>query len=134
MTVKQTRVENQAVNAEGSPLMDLQAIEARFDGLADITDRVAMVNTPYDVDLDAAIDEMHAFIDEATGWNPNHMTDDTLRVYLSHTSFHREIVAEIIAEARRVLLDERRDQVKRLVQYHKQFTRWLAALEKRYAA
>ncbi|MBX7058545.1 MAG: hypothetical protein K1X75_10815 [Leptospirales bacterium] len=112
----------------------LEEVERRFEGLSDITDTVAQVNQPYESDLDRAFESMESFIGEARGWELSAMDAAGLRCYLSHMSFHREIVAEIIAEARRVLLDDRRHYVKRLVNYHRDFSRWLSGIEKRYAA
>ena len=115
-------------------LKTLQEVEVRFDTLSDITDRVALVNSVYDSKLEEAFQEMEDFVEDAQGWDLSIMDDDALRFYLSHMSFHREIVAEIINEARQVLLDDRRPYVKRLVNYHREFSRWLSGIEKKYAA
>ena len=115
-------------------LMSLQEVEARFDVLSDITDRVALMNSVYESDLEGAFHEMESFIGGARTWDLEAMEEAARKFYLSHMSFHREIVAEIIAEARQVLLDERRPYVKRLVNYHRDFSRWLNGIEKKYAA
>jgi len=112
----------------------LEEVESRFDRLSDITDQVALVNSVYESDLDQAFDEMEGFISDAQTWDVEGMDEDARKFYISHMSFHREIVAEIIAEARQVLLDERREYVKRLKSYHRDFSRWLAGLEKKFPA
>jgi hypothetical protein len=114
--------------------MTLQEVESRFDALSDITDQVALVNSVYESDLDQAFHEMESFIGGARTWDLDNMEEAARKFYLSHMSFHREIVAEIIAEARQVLLDDRRAYVKRLVNYHRDFSRWLNGIEKKYAA
>lgn len=114
--------------------MTLQEIDQRFDELSDMTDRVALMNSRYDSDLDAAFTEMENFIRESKTWDIEMMSPEHRQVYMSHLSFHREIVAEIIREARDLLLNDRRNYLKRLVNYHKDFSDWLGRIEKRYAA
>ena len=111
-----------------STTLNLSTVETRFDRLSAITDRVALINSVYDSDLNGAFDEMESFIGDARTWDPAEMDEDARRFYLSHMSFHREIVAEIISEARRVLLDDRRPFVKRLVNYHRESSKWLTGL------
>ncbi len=112
----------------------LPEVEKRFEILSDITDQVSQVNSLYETDLDAAFEGMERFTSDARTWDLATMHDDARKFYLSHMSFHREIVADIIAEGRRILLDERRPYLKRLVNYHRDFSRWLAGIEKKYAA
>ncbi len=126
-------MESNVQDALAAPVT-FEDVEGRFVGLSDITDSVAQVNLPYESDLDGAFQAMESFIATARGWDLGPMDAAARRCYLSHMSFHREIVAEIIAEARRVLLDDRRHYVKRLVNYHRDFSRWLSGIEKRYAA
>jgi len=111
---------------------NVSTLEKRFNLLQDITDQVAMMNSRYDSDLEAAFQTMEGFTVEARSWDLDTMEPAILRTYMSHMSFHREIVAEIIAEARRQLIDERRDILKRLVNYHKDFSRWYVRAEKKY--
>ncbi|MCB1307551.1 MAG: hypothetical protein KDK30_05195 [Leptospiraceae bacterium] len=115
-------------------LVSREDVELKFNILSDITDQVALVNSVYESDIDHAIDQMTGFVQDAMGWDLDVMTEEARQFYLSHMSFHREIVAEIIAEARQLLMDDRREQVKRLVNYHKDFSRWLNGIEKKYAA
>lgn len=111
---------------------NVETLEKRFNILQDITDQVALINSPYDSDLEGSFQTMEGFTVEARGWDLDTMEPEILRVYMSHMSFHREIVAEIIAEARRQLMDDRRDLVKRLVNYHKEFSRWYLRTEKKF--
>ncbi len=114
------------------PETTVEALEKSFNYLQDITDQVAQMNSRYDSDLEAAFQSMTGFTIEARRWDLDSMNPQIRRTYLSHMSFHREIVAEIIAEARRQLIDERRDLLKRLVNYHKDFSRWYSKAEKKY--
>ena len=109
-------------------------MDEKFNELSNITDQVALMNSPYDTDLDAGFGAMEALVEESRTWDLDAMSPESRRVYLSHMSFHREIVAEIIVEARRRLIEERRPYLKRLVNYHKSFSTWLHRLEKKYAA
>ena len=115
-----------------APYSSVEALEKSFNRLQDITDQVAQMNSRYDSDLDSAFDTMEGFTVEARKWDVDNMDDHIRRTYLSHMSFHREIVAEIIAEARRQLIEERRELLKRLVGYHKEFSRWYTRAEKKY--
>ncbi|MBI3394431.1 MAG: hypothetical protein HY042_01210 [Spirochaetia bacterium] len=114
--------------------MELKELETRFEKLREITDRVALMNTVYDSDITSAFDGMEGFMAEAMTWDLHSFGADARRAYLSHMSFHREIVADTIAEARRLLLPERREYLKRLVSYHKNFIKWFGKLERQYAA
>ena len=114
--------------------MDFESVDTYFNILSDITDRVAMMNSRYDSDLDQAFTDMEKQIREAMEWDPAEMKSDVLQAYLSHMSFHREIVAEIISGARHLLINERRHYLKRLVTYHKEFSRWFNRIEKKFAA
>ncbi|MBE7440702.1 MAG: PLU-1-like domain protein [Spirochaetales bacterium] len=115
-------------------MLTVAQLEEKFSQLTDITDRVAMINSRYDSDLDGALTEMEEFIEDAMQWDVEQLTAEARLNYLSQVSFHREVIAEIIADARRLLIDERREQVKRLVAYHKNFSRWCNKVEKLFAA
>ena len=109
-------------------------IDQHFNILSDITDRVALMNSHYDTDLDGAFDDMEGFIRDAMDWDLEKLPLETRQSYFSHMTFYREVIAEIIAEARRLLIGERRPYLKRLVAFHKDFMKWLSQLEKNYAA
>lgn len=112
----------------------LKEVETHFDELSDLTDLVAQVNSIYESDIEGNMQKMEDFIHNAMKWDVNILEPDAKLFYISHMSFHREIVSEVIADARQVLIDERRPYVKRLVNYFKEFKRWLANLEKEFAA
>ncbi len=114
--------------------MTLQELETHFNKLTEITDRVALMNSVYDSDLESAFSAMEAFIEDAIRWDLSTLDSDVLRAYLSYMSFHREIVADIVSEARRLLMENRRQYLKRLVNYHKNFINWFGKAEKKYAA
>lgn len=114
--------------------MTITQLDDSFNELSDLTDQVALMNTPYDLDLEAAFGAMEGLVKEVMSWDLDGLSAELRRAYLSHMSFHREIVAEIITEARRQLIEERRPYVKRLVNYHKSFSTWVGRMEKKYAA
>lgn len=126
--------ENPGVEIESQHPTALHAVEEHFDVLSNITDQVAQINSIYETDIEGNLAAMENFIADARTWNLAALESDARQFYLSHMSFHREIVAEIIAEARQVLIDERRPYVKRLVNYHKSFSHWLSGIEKSSAA
>lgn len=115
-------------------MLTIEELDTTFNELSDITDCVALINSPYDSDLESAFEAMEGFMRKAMSWNLDEAGEELLRVYLSHMSFHREIVAEIIAEARNLLMEDRRTYLKRLVNYHKGFVSWFSRIEKRFAA
>ena len=124
-----------AISDEKAPQpQTLKEVETHFDALSDITDLVAQINSIYESDIEGNLQVMEDFIHDAMSWDLGLLEPDAKRFYLSHMTFHREIVSEIIAEARLVLIEERRAYVKRLVNYHKEFKRWLLDLEKNFAA
>lgn len=114
--------------------MVLEEMDSHFNELADITDRVALVNSHYDSNLEKSFGEMESNVKTAMSWDLESMSREMRQVFMSHMSFHREIIAEIIAEARKLLIEERRAYLKRLVAYHKDFSTWLNRVEKKYAA
>ena len=98
-------------------------IETKFSELSDITNQVALINSAYEEEevFEAAIEKMEVFIKELHNWNMEEMSPTHRQYYLSHMSFHREIIAEIIADARALLIEERREYLRRLVSYYKSF-------------
>ena len=114
--------------------MTTAQMDEKFNELSNITDQVALMNSPYETDLEAGFAAMEGLVEDSRSWDLDVMSPEARRAYLSHMSFHREIVAEIIVEARRRLIQERRPYLKRLVNYHKSFSTWLLRLEKKYAA
>ena len=118
--------------------MTLEELETHFNQLTEITDQVALITSVYDSDvLGDALTDMENFVKDVMSWNMEEMDAQIKKAYLSHLSFHREIVAEIIAETRQSLkegqthVQDRRPYLKRLVHYHKNFIKWFAQEEKK---
>ncbi len=114
--------------------MTLEDLEQEFSRLSEITDRIALMNSDYDSDLETAFRDLETFSQEVMTWNLDAMESHVVQFYLSHMSFHREIVSDIIDEARTLLIEERRSYLKQLVNYHKDFSRWFNRVERQYAA
>ncbi len=109
-------------------------VEVEFDKLSNITDRVALMNSEYEAELEPAFREMENFIANARQWDISDLLPEVRQFYLSSISFHREIVAEILAEARSLLMENRRHYLKRLAHYHKGLSQWLQELEESHSA
>lgn len=107
-----------------------EGLEEYFSGLSEITDRVAMINSEYQTDIASALDDLLNFISWDDFNQIDKMDQTGVQSFLSHMSFHREIIADIINEARQLLMEERRESLRRLVSYHKIFVKNFAALEK----
>jgi len=95
---------------------------------------VALINSDYESDLEGAVSSMEASMKAIMGWDLAGLAGEEKRMFLSHLSFHREIVADIISEARSQLVEARREYLKRLVAYHKDFAKWFSRLERQFAA
>jgi molybdopterin converting factor small subunit len=107
-------------------------IEKFFSILREITDKVALMNSPYPSELDLAFTRLEEFWKGLSNISLELLPGDVRLLYISHLTFHRETVADIISEARELLIEERRNFLKRLVQYHREFTKWLQQIEKKY--
>lgn len=114
------------------PLQSIEDIEIHFERLSSIADRVSLMNSEYEAVLEPAFQEMEAFAADAYCWDLDSMPPEVRQFYLSCLSFHREVVAEILAEARRLLMENRRIYLKRLAHYHKQLRQWLQEAEDLY--
>lgn len=125
-TVKQS----QTINAPGTP----EEFELYFNRVTDYTDKVSLVNSVYESDLETAFAAMEEAVEEVMKWELTGLDAGIRRILLSHLTFHRETVWEIIQEARSLLISDRREYVKRLVNHHKEFTKWLTRLERQFAA
>ena len=73
---------------------------------------------------------MKIAVKELKSWELSDMSTEQKQFYLSHMSFHREIIADIITEARSLLIDKYRKHVKALVQYHRELCEWLKQIDK----
>ena len=110
----------------------LEDIEKYFNRLSEITDRVAMINSDYQTDIETALSDLENFFQDEEMLIPlGEMEGGFVKSILSHMSFHREIIADIINEARQLLIEERREYLRRLVAYHKTFVKSFSVMEKR---
>ena len=116
----------------GNTTTTTATIEQKFDELSSITDQLALINSVCESNIDFPIEEMKVFVAELQQWDLNKMPIEDKRYYLSHMSFHREIIADIIAEARSLLIEDRRQYLRALVAYYKEFCRWLKVIERNY--
>lgn len=107
-------------------------IEKKFDELSDITNKIALINSDWEGNIDDAILEMKNSIASLKSWKISSMSSEHRLYYLSHMSFHREIIADIISEARFHLPDDRRPHLKILVSYHRELCAWLYQIQKKY--
>ncbi|PJZ70731.1 PLU-1-like domain protein [Leptospira perolatii] len=111
--------------------MEIAELEAYFQSLTDLTDTIAVLNSPYDGDFDSDIDRMDEFFRDIQSKDWLSKDREFFDLFTSHFSFHAKIVEEIIREAREILHPERRGYVKRLVGYLKNAEEWLAEMKKR---
>ena len=110
--------------------LTIQQLEQVFDVLSEITDRISLMNSIYESNLDQAFGDLKDFSGTVRQWSAEQIPREIRRFYLSHLTFHREIIADIIAEARSLLMDERREYLKSLVKYHKDYCSWLDSMER----
>ena len=110
--------------------LTIQQLEQVFDVLSEITDRISLMNSIYESNLDKAFGDLKDFSGNVRQWSAEQIPQEIRRFYLSHLTFHREIIADIIAEARSLLMDERREYLKALVKYHKDYCSWLDSMER----
>ena len=108
----------------------LDELELYFNTLSEITDRVAMINSEYQTDLESAVYDLENFMSADVFHSVSDKEQNFIQSFLSHMSFHREIIADIITEARQLLIEERREFLRRLVAYHKSFVKNFSVLEK----
>ena len=107
-------------------------IEKKFDELSNITNQIALINSDYEGDIDDAILEMRNSTELLKSWDVSSMSSEHRLYYLSHMSFHREIIADIISEARFQLPEDRRHHLKALVHYHRELCSWLSQVQKKH--
>ncbi|EQA46619.1 hypothetical protein LEP1GSC050_0402 [Leptospira broomii serovar Hurstbridge str. 5399] len=111
--------------------VEYQDLDSYFQSLTDITDTIAILNSPYDSDFDADISRMEDFFKDIQSKDWLSQEREHFNLFASHFSFHIKIVEEIIREAREILDPERRVYVKRLVSYQKGAQDWLADVQRR---
>ena len=124
-SIEETEVKTQILSS-------LEDIESYFNQLSEITDRIAMINSDYQTDLESALSDLENFFhnNKEVLVHMEEMEEDFVKSILSHMSFHREIIADIISEARQLLIEERREYLRRLVAYHKTFVKSFSLMEK----
>lgn len=110
-----------------------ESLDRFFTVLRDITDRVALINSPYPSDIERAFVQLEEFMSGCKQLNLEDMKPVAFKFHLSHLTFHRETVADIIAEARELLIDERRPYLQRLVAYQRDFISWLNKTAKSFS-
>ncbi|XDD52236.1 hypothetical protein AB3N59_20005 [Leptospira sp. WS92.C1] len=111
--------------------MELPDLENYFQTLTDLTDTIAVINSPYESDFDHDIGRLEQYFSDIVSRSWETSERSYFNLFSSHFTFHTKIVEEIIHEARRVLIQERRIYVKRLVAYHKHAEEWFAELQKK---
>lgn len=130
-SVMETETEEKVQPEEVQPEeLTMERLEQVFDVLSEITDRINLMNSVYESDLDQAFSDLEQFSTTVRQWSAEQIPQEIRRFYLSHLTFHREIIADIIAEARSLLMEERREYLKSLVRYHKDYCSWLDTMEK----
>lgn len=107
-------------------------VEKIFSILREITDRVARINSQYPSELDLAFKRLEEFWTGLSKINFETIQNSIRPLFISHLTFHRESIADIIQEARSLLMEERREFLKRLVQYHREYSKWLQNIERNY--
>ncbi|MEQ8353785.1 MAG: hypothetical protein RH862_20070 [Leptospiraceae bacterium] len=127
MESPEERVQPEEVQPEE---LTMEQLEQVFDVLSEITDRISLMNSVYESNLEQAFDDLKQFSLTVRQWSAEQIPQEIRRFYLSHLTFHREIIADIIAEARSLLMEERREYLKTLVRYHKDYCAWLDTMEK----
>ncbi len=110
----------------------IAALEEKFSKLSDLTDQIARMNVSEEVKPDSFIEELTFFLDRLREWNIGAMPFPVRKSCLSHMSFHREVVADIITETRSLLLASHHQSLQGLVSYHKKFNETLQELEMKY--
>ncbi len=109
--------------------MDQVVLEKHFSELIKITDRIAMINSPYESDLDGAFIDLEEVHSNMQRWDIDGMSDDIKSELLGHLSFHREILLDILGEARSGIIESRRPFIKRLARIHKNYVNWFERIE-----
>ncbi|MCB1157802.1 MAG: PLU-1-like domain protein [Leptospiraceae bacterium] len=106
-------------------------LEAYFQRLTDITDNIAIINTPYDADHDKDFADMEAFFTDIAGRKWEDCETNYYDLFTSYFTFHMKIIEETIKEAREILNPEKRPYLKHLVNYSKKTSEWFAQLKRR---
>jgi len=111
--------------------LELPQLEKYFQGLTDITDQIAIMNSHYESSPGDSIQEMQGFFGNLVELNWDESEKEYFDLFSSHFTFHLKIVEEIISEAREILNPENREYVKELVSYVKSAEEWFLGLKKK---
>lgn len=106
-------------------------LESYFQTLTDITDNVALINTPYGGDHDFDFKQMEDFYQDIISKNWEMTDKKYYDLFTSHYTFHVKIIEETIKEAREILDPEKRPYLKQLVAYSKKANEWFQQLRKK---
>lgn len=105
-------------------------LESYFQGLTDITDKIATMNTHFDATPGEDIQKMLEFYESLKQIPWEYSEKQYFELFCSYFSFHLKIVEDIIMEARSILNPEHRPFVKQLVAYTKTADEWFQNLKK----
>ncbi|HMV43181.1 MAG TPA: PLU-1-like domain protein [Leptospiraceae bacterium] len=111
--------------------MDFPDLESYFQVLTDTTDNIAIINTHYEADHDRDFKQLEDIFSDIISRPWEHSPDDYYVLFTSYFTFHVKIIEEIIKEAREILNPEKRDYLKKLVNYKKEADEWFQALKKK---
>lgn len=111
--------------------MEFPELEAYFQNLTDITDRVAMMNNHFDATPEVDVPKLYDFFADIEGRTWETTEREYYELFTSYFTFHVKTVEEIIQEAREILNPENREHVKKLVSYVRKADDWFLALKKR---
>ncbi|MEM7181357.1 MAG: PLU-1-like domain protein [Spirochaetota bacterium] len=106
-------------------------LESYFQQLTDITDNVALINTPYGGDHDFDFQQMEDFYQDIISKEWEDTDKEYYNLFTSHYTFHVKIIEEIVKEAREILDPEKRPYLKKLVSYSKEANEWFLMLRKK---
>lgn len=107
-------------------------IEMLFSILREITDKVALINSYYPSDLETAFLRLEEFWKAIINIEFDEIPNSLRPLCISHLTFHRESIYDVIKEARKLLIEERREFLKKLVSYHREFSTWLQNIERKF--
>ncbi|MDX1961170.1 MAG: PLU-1-like domain protein [Leptospiraceae bacterium] len=111
--------------------MEFPDLEVFFQRLTDVTDQIAIINTHYDADHEKDFTEMESIFETIKTFPWEKSDSKYYTLFTSYFTFHMKIVEEMIHEAREILNPEKRQYLKRLVNYSKTANDWFSLLKKR---
>ncbi len=106
-------------------------LESYFQKLTDATDNVAAINTHYEADHNKDFDVLEGIFTDIQSLEWEKTDPSYFNLFTSYYTFHVKIIEEIIREAREILNSEKREYVKRLVNYKKVADEWFLNLKKK---